>query len=71
MNDTNRIPFLDLVTPHRELEAELVGVFKTTLATAALSAARSWKASRGISRNSATPIFVWEWAAERTLYVLL
>jgi dTDP-4-amino-4,6-dideoxygalactose transaminase len=27
------IPFLDLATPHRELEADLVSVFKSTLAT--------------------------------------
>jgi dTDP-4-amino-4,6-dideoxygalactose transaminase len=41
MNDMNfnhdgekAIPFLDLVTPHIELEDELVGVFKTALSTA-------------------------------------
>ena len=34
MSHTNRIPFLDLVTPHAELEEELCGVFKTTLETA-------------------------------------
>jgi len=33
-NSTNGIPFLDLVTPHRELEAELVAVFKAALDTA-------------------------------------
>ena len=31
---TNNIPFLDLVTPHRQLEGELVAVFKQALATA-------------------------------------
>ena len=30
----HNIPFLDLVTPHRELEGELVAVFKQALATA-------------------------------------
>jgi len=30
----NNIPFLDLVTPHRQLEGELVAVFKQALATA-------------------------------------
>jgi dTDP-4-amino-4,6-dideoxygalactose transaminase len=31
MSHTNRIPFLDLVGPHSELEAELVAVFRTAL----------------------------------------
>lgn len=30
----NKVPFLDLVTPHRELEDELVAVFRTALSTA-------------------------------------
>ena len=30
----DRIPFLDLVTVHRELEGELLSVFKTALDTA-------------------------------------
>ncbi len=34
MNKTGKIPLLDLVTPHLELEAELVTVFKTALKTA-------------------------------------
>ena len=34
MNSTDAIPFLDLVTPHVELEAELGGVFKQALHTA-------------------------------------
>src|SRR3989442_15155314 len=34
MSADGRIPFLDLLTPHRELEAELVGVFSTALSTA-------------------------------------
>lgn len=29
-----KVPFLDLVTPHRELEQELIGVFKKALSTA-------------------------------------
>ena len=29
-----KIPLVDLVTPHRELEEELVSVFKTALKTA-------------------------------------
>jgi dTDP-4-amino-4,6-dideoxygalactose transaminase len=32
--DSSPIPFLDLVTPHRELEEELVAVFRTVLHTA-------------------------------------
>lgn len=32
--DSGGVPFLDLVTPHRELERELVGVFQQTLRTA-------------------------------------
>ena len=34
MNENPRIPFVDLITPHRELQDELVNVFKATLATA-------------------------------------
>ena len=34
MNQNAKIPFVDLVTPHRELQEELVNVFKATLATA-------------------------------------
>jgi dTDP-4-amino-4,6-dideoxygalactose transaminase len=34
MNQAAKIPFLDLVTPHRELQDELVDVFKTALSTA-------------------------------------
>ena len=34
MSQNAKIPFLDLVTPHRELQEELVDVFKATLATA-------------------------------------
>jgi dTDP-4-amino-4,6-dideoxygalactose transaminase len=35
MTATNRIPFLDLVTPHQELKEELCSVFETALETAA------------------------------------
>ncbi len=34
MNNTNSVPFLDLVTPHQELKEELCSVFNTALATA-------------------------------------
>ena len=34
MNQNKKIPFVDLVTPHRELEGELVNVFKAALGTA-------------------------------------
>jgi len=33
-NPANKVPFLDLVAPHRELEDELVAVFRAALATA-------------------------------------
>jgi dTDP-4-amino-4,6-dideoxygalactose transaminase len=33
MNPTSHIPFLDLITPHRELEDELVSVFRTAIGT--------------------------------------
>ncbi len=35
MTETTHIPFLDLVTPHAELEEELVAVFRSALRTAA------------------------------------
>jgi hypothetical protein len=34
MNQTDRISFLDLVTPHRELREELAAVFHAALDTA-------------------------------------
>jgi dTDP-4-amino-4,6-dideoxygalactose transaminase len=34
MTTSNKVPFLDLVAPHRELEAELVKVFRGALSTA-------------------------------------
>ncbi|HZR63517.1 MAG TPA: DegT/DnrJ/EryC1/StrS family aminotransferase [Terriglobales bacterium] len=34
MSETNQIPFLDLVTPHKELEEELVAVFRSALSSA-------------------------------------
>jgi dTDP-4-amino-4,6-dideoxygalactose transaminase len=35
MNQNVRIPFVDLIAPHSELQEELLNVFKTSLATAA------------------------------------
>ena len=34
MNSTSNIPFLDLITPHHQLEEELVAVFRRVLGTA-------------------------------------
>ena len=34
MTNTGNVPFVDLQTPHRELEAELVAAFKEALRTA-------------------------------------
>ena len=34
MSSNGHVPFLDLVTPHGELEDELVAVFRTALRTA-------------------------------------
>src|SRR5579872_4186336 len=34
IGDTKRVPFLDLVTPHQELRAELLSVFTSTLESA-------------------------------------
>jgi len=34
MSDSQKIPFLDLVAPHRELQSELVSVFQKVLSTA-------------------------------------
>lgn len=50
INSTNKIPFLDLVTPHRELEAELVAVFRTALLKAAFIGG---PAVEGFERNFA------------------
>ncbi len=36
MNSKQQVPFLDLVTPHQELEAELTAVFQRALQTAGL-----------------------------------
>ena len=36
MPDPQPIPFLDLITPHRELEEELVSVFRDALRSAAV-----------------------------------
>jgi len=33
MTNTDKIPFLDLIAPHTELEEELVSVFKDALRT--------------------------------------
>ena len=35
MSDNNKVPFLDLVTPHVELEEELVSAFRNALRAAA------------------------------------
>jgi len=37
INDGNGIPFVDLVTPHKELEEELIGVVRSVLATGMLA----------------------------------
>jgi dTDP-4-amino-4,6-dideoxygalactose transaminase len=50
MNNTNKIPFLDLVTPHLELEAELVAVFRAALRKAAFIGG---PAVEGFERNFA------------------
>jgi len=50
VNNTDRIPFLDLVAPHSELEAELVTVFRTALRKAAFVGG---PAVEGFERNFA------------------
>jgi hypothetical protein len=42
----DRIPFLDIVTPHVELEEELCAVFKGALRTAGFLVAPLWMASK-------------------------
>jgi dTDP-4-amino-4,6-dideoxygalactose transaminase len=49
-NNPNRIPFLDLIAPHTELEAELVAVFRTALKKAAFIGG---PAVEGFERNFA------------------
>ncbi len=34
MTQNGKIPFVDLLSPHRELESELLTVFRTALETA-------------------------------------
>jgi hypothetical protein len=41
MSGNGRIPFLDLVTPHLELEEELVTVFRTALKSTAFVGGRN------------------------------
>ena len=53
MTSSVKIPFLDLVTPHVELEEELVAFSAPRSGQPASSAARPWKDSSGSSRNSA------------------
>ena len=53
--NTAHIPFLDLVTPHVELEEELTDVFRTALQTPASSAVRWSKTLRRTLPPSATP----------------
>ena len=51
----DNIPFLDLVTPHRELEDELVAVFRKAHPDRRRSSAARWsKGSSGISPTTAT-----------------
>ena len=51
-----KIPFLDLVTPHQELEEELVAVAKKALQHCRLyRRTRWWKDSSANSPRSATP----------------
>ena len=52
MNTNGKIPLLDLVIPHQELEDELVSVFKNALKTAACAYAKTVDCRQGCQRDS-------------------
>ncbi len=55
----NSIPFLDLVTPHLELEQELQTSFVSACAQPASSAAPWWRSLRRHSPHSASVTIAW------------
>ena len=69
-NSTGKIPFLDLVTLHNELEAELVPCFRTSCELPVSLAALPSRSSSEISRRFATRAIVSASAAAPTPFVL-
>ena len=71
MSLTEKIPFLDLVTPHQELEPELTAVFQKVLQTAGFRRRPDGRRiSKTNSRRFVTRNTAWESPAARTRYVL-
>ena len=71
MTNTGNVPFVDLQTPHRELEAELVAAFKRKpCGQRALSEDRRLTDSSANSRIFATRNTQWASPAEPTRCVL-
>ena len=54
------VPFLDLVTPHVEMEEQLVAVFRNALHTAGFIGGKPVALLRRPSPASAIPNTVWE-----------
>jgi len=59
INGNGRIPFLDLVTPHVELEEELVSVFRRALKSAGFVGDRWSNSSKKSLHSFAKPNIAW------------
>ena len=68
MSLTEKIPFLDLVTPHQQLEPELTAVFQKVCRRRGSSAGRWWKISKMNLPLFATRNTAWESPAAPTRY---
>ena len=58
------VPFLDLVTPHVEMEEQLVSVFRTALRTAGFIGGKPVQDFEEVLQNSVTWSIASAWVAE-------
>jgi hypothetical protein len=70
INDGKGIPFVDLVTPHMELEEELIGVVRGVLSTGMLAGGRWWNNSSRTLQPTAEPNTALASATELMLFDL-